>query len=109
MRQPGTGLNWSQPAKRLGITVEEYTAKRNAGQLWCCMGKHWEDGQCFGRSVDRPGGKKPSCRTCINADAMIRNQGREPKPLTPEQRAVKTRQQADYRIRKFLADRAVQR
>lgn len=53
-------------AQRLGISVEEYTAHRRAGERWCSGHKAWEQEALFGRRSNARDGLNSLCRLANN-------------------------------------------
>lgn len=56
-------------AKKLGITVEEWRNRREAGTLWCYCCKTWKDEACFGVDSSRSTGHTSACKTCVSHKA----------------------------------------
>lgn len=51
-------------AKRLGITLDEYISKRNAGLKWCTKCKTWQSVSDFAKDKTRGDGLKSICNSC---------------------------------------------
>ena len=51
-------------AKRLGMSLEEYTAHINAGEKWCYKGEHWKPLTVFALDRTRGDGHKAVCQDC---------------------------------------------
>lgn len=64
-------------ATRLGVTVEEYTAKRFAGLKWCTHCSEWHPIAAFSVERARPDGLSSKCRT---AQARVRQERRRAQP-----------------------------
>lgn len=51
-------------ARKLGISIDEYLTKTEAGLKWCTKGRHWEPRDRFPPSISYSDGKSPICLTC---------------------------------------------
>jgi len=55
---------WRLAAKRIGITLEEYTRNRLAGLRWCYACRRWRAPARFGRDKHRPQKIDGTCIEC---------------------------------------------
>lgn len=53
-------------AKRLGISVDEYKARRDAGEKWCLGCRKWHDTSEFGMDRTTSDGLNAVCRELRN-------------------------------------------
>lgn len=58
-----------QGATRLGISLDEYTAKRAAGLRWCCRCQSWQLWTLFGPHPRQGDGLDTSCLESARAYA----------------------------------------
>ena len=58
-----------QGATRLGISLEEYTAKRAAGLRWCSRCSDWQASTLFGPHLARADGLDTACLESARAYA----------------------------------------
>lgn len=54
-------------AKRLGVTVEEWRRRRDAGEKWCHECSAWHPVSAFAADKSRGDGLKAICRRCSSA------------------------------------------
>lgn len=62
-------------AKRIGMSFENYMAKRNAGLKRCMACKRWLSRDQFGKSKIRGDGLEPTCLDCITKRYTIKEVG----------------------------------
>lgn len=56
---------WAIAARRLGVSLEEYTRQRVAGNLWCWRCRRWRRKERFGHDRARRFGRRnTSCIEC---------------------------------------------
>jgi len=55
------------PARKLGLTPEEYEAHRLAGEKWCCRCQSWHPVADFGPNRANRDGLDGFCRGCRRA------------------------------------------
>jgi len=63
-------------AAMLGISAEEYRARRERGERWCCGCKAWHPWIDFGRNRANPGGLSSYCRRSDAARQRRRHEAR---------------------------------
>lgn len=51
-------------AKKIGCTVEEWIARREAGERWCTTCRQWQVVENMQPEHGRPGGIGVRCRAC---------------------------------------------
>ncbi len=59
-------------AKRIGLPIDQYMARRDSGQKWCCGCKAWHPTDAFGLSRNRADGLSQQCREWANARLRAR-------------------------------------
>lgn len=79
-------------AARLGLTLEEYTARVEGGQKWCTSCKSWQPRDRFGRDSTRSDGLSAKCFGCTQVKVRAVTKGRpstfKGRTHTPEARAL---------------------
>ena len=63
-------------AHRLGLTVEEYTARRAAGLKWCTGCRTWRPVGAFGQDRTRQDGQCARCFACSRVPVRVCTAGR---------------------------------
>jgi HNH endonuclease/NUMOD3 motif len=63
-------------AGRLGMTVEEYMARRQAGEKWCYRCDRWKPIDTFGQDKTRGDGHNASCLDCGRVAVRVDTKGR---------------------------------
>ena len=66
---------WRHAAKRAGLTLDEYLARRDAGDRWCGACFAFHQLAAFGSDRSRPEGRRPICRDAYNRQARARYGG----------------------------------
>ncbi|HLO51487.1 MAG TPA: hypothetical protein VK211_23945 [Kamptonema sp.] len=85
MNQTKSGI--ASAASQIGISVEEYLSKIEAGLKWCCKCKSWQPIDCFHSDKSRFDKKKPICKNCTKAIPRLPY---KPKPtLAPKTNPIK--------------------
>ena len=80
-------IGYASGAARLGISVEEYSAHRDGGELWCSMCRTWKAAALFHNSKQR------QCRKCHNKrTAQSRLAQRQAARAAKRERAAQARQ-----------------
>lgn len=83
-------------AKLIGVSLEEYQARVQAGMSWCNKGKHWQSVSGFAHDKYRWNGLKAKCRDCDSV--TIR---RDRKDLAPSKKLQSQASSAvSYEIKK---------
>jgi len=75
--QPGVDPNptgallraYKSAAKKTGVAVEEWLARRLAGLRWCFRCRSWKDVELFSIDKSRGGGHASSCKACTSGAA----------------------------------------
>ena len=79
---------YAYAARRIGVSVEEYAAKRKAGLKWCAGCREWHPGtrEYFGQKSKRPGdGLRTHCYVADrNRNLARRMANGQKKPREPE-------------------------
>jgi hypothetical protein len=71
------------PARRLGLTVDQYLGKVAAGFKWCSgAGKHWVRNEDFPRNKTTVDGLAHACRACQRS--YFRNSGKSREDIMAE-------------------------
>lgn len=55
-------------ATRLGISVEEYSARLERGEKWCGECRDWHPRSEFGRDAKKPDGLRSACRASLRSN-----------------------------------------
>jgi 5-methylcytosine-specific restriction endonuclease McrA len=63
-------------AKKLGMSVEEYRAKQDAGLKFCYSCEEWKPLTSFGKDVTRYDGLSPKCLDCWHVKIRVSTKGR---------------------------------
>lgn len=72
-RDPSKRNQWAIAAARIGCTLEEYSAKREAGLRWCYACRLWKSSHRFGPDKTRPDGIDGTCISCRNHNDQLRD------------------------------------
>lgn len=72
---------YKQAAKRTGLTLEQWIAKRAAGQRWCFRCRGWQPSERFSRDRSRRGGLTSSCKACTSDASTAARYGMTPAEL----------------------------
>jgi len=74
--------NWDKAkARRLGMSLEEYMARKAGGEHHCSACDTWHPEDAFGRDASRPDGRARRCKVTEAARTRERAQ-RKPEPPT---------------------------
>jgi hypothetical protein len=81
-------------AKALGLSVEEYVARLDSGNLWCTGCKAWHSEEAFGRDSSRSSGR---AATCLDFRRRRYSETYVPRPPVPRGRSFVPARDGDRR------------
>ena len=72
---------YKSAATKVGCSVEEWMARRGAGDKWCFRCRSWKPGEQFSLDRSRGGGRTSSCKPCTSDASTASRYGMSPADL----------------------------
>jgi len=57
---------YKSAAHKIGCSIEEWIARRVAGNKWCFRCRSWKSGALFSIDASRGGGRSSTCKSCTS-------------------------------------------